>query len=145
MSDFVVVDASIAFKWLVEEEYSDKATALARFWDDNGMQLAAPSIMPFEVANALHRRVVRGDLALEVALELMQRLISLGIELHQTPNIHYRALELASLLDQGAVYDAHYLSLAETLNCEMWTADQKFQRANRQITQNIRWVGDSVV
>ena len=144
MSEFVVVDASIAFKWLVEEEHSDKATALVRLWDDNGMQLAAPSIMPFEVANALHRRVIRGDFALEVALEMMQRLISLGIELHQTPNIHYRALELASLLDQGAVYDAHYLSLAETLNCEMWTADQKFQRATRHITQSIRWIGDSV-
>ncbi len=38
MSDFVVVDASVAFKWLVEEENSDKATALTRLWDDHGTQ-----------------------------------------------------------------------------------------------------------
>ena len=31
MSEFVVADASLAFKWLVEEENSDKATAIARF------------------------------------------------------------------------------------------------------------------
>ena len=36
MSVYVVVDASVAFKWLVEEEHSDKATALARLWDDEG-------------------------------------------------------------------------------------------------------------
>ncbi len=58
MSEFVVVDASVAFKWLVEEENSDKATELTRLWDDEGVQLAAPSLMPFEVANALHRRVL---------------------------------------------------------------------------------------
>ena len=145
MSEFVVVDASVAFKWLVEEENSDKATALARLSDDDGIQLAAPAIMPFEVANALHRRVVRGDLSLEVAVELMQRLISIGVKLHHPLTIHQRALQLANHLSQGAVYDAHYLALAETLNCEMWTADQKFHRANHQSTQNIRWIGDLVI
>lgn len=142
MSEFVVVDASVAFKWLVEEEHSDKATALVRLSDDNGIQLAAPAIMPFEVANALHRRVDRGDLSLDVAVELMQRLISIGVKLHQPPGIHQRALELASQLSQGAVYDAHYLALAETLNCQMWTADQRFHRANQPTAQRTHWIGE---
>lgn len=58
MSEFAVVDASVAFKWLVEEEYSDEATSLTRLGIDEGIQPTAPSLMPFEVANALHRRVV---------------------------------------------------------------------------------------
>lgn len=145
MSEFVVVDASVAFKWLVEEQNSDKATALVRLSDDNGILLAAPTIMPFEVANALHRRVVRGDLSLEAAVELMQHLISIGVKLHHPPSIHQRALQLANQFSQGAVYDAHYLALAETLDCEMWTADQKFHRANYQAAQNVRWIGDLVV
>ena len=111
LSDFVVVDASVAFKWLVEEENSDKATALIRLWDDEGTQPMAPPIMPFEVANVLHRRVVRGDIGLEVAQDLMQDLMALGVVLHETPSLHRRALELASQLKQGAVYDAHYLAL----------------------------------
>lgn len=145
MSEFVVVDASVAFKWLVEEQNSDKATALVRLSDDNGILLAAPTIMPFEVANALHRRVVRGDLSLEAAVELMQHLISIGVKLHQPLSIHQRALQLANQFSQGAVYDAHYLALAETLDCEMWTADRKFHRANHQAAQNVRWIGDLVV
>ena len=36
MSEFVVVDASLAFKWLVEEEHSDKGTALTRLWFEGG-------------------------------------------------------------------------------------------------------------
>ena len=142
MSEFVVVDASVAFKWLVEEENSDKATALARLWDDEGTQLVAPPLMPFEVANALHRRVVRGDLAVEIAADLMQDLMYLGVALHGTPNLHRRALELASQLKQGAVYDAHYLALAETLGCELWTADQRLYRAASSGVDNLRWIGE---
>ncbi len=58
---------------------------------------------------------------MEVATDLMQDLMSLGVGLHETPNLHRRALELASQLKQGAVYDAHYLALAESLGCELWT------------------------
>ena len=32
MSGFVVVDASLAFKWLVWEEHTDKALAILRVW-----------------------------------------------------------------------------------------------------------------
>ena len=144
VGEFVVVDASLAFKWLVEEENSDRATALTRLWDDQGTQLAAPPLMPFEVANALHRRVLRGDLTVGVAADLMQDLMSLGVAFHATPNLHSRALELASLLNQGAVYDAHYLALAESLGCEVWTADRRFYRAASSGVDNVRWIGEFV-
>ena len=142
MSEFVVVDASVAFKWLVEEEHSDRATALTRLWDDQGTRLAAPPLLPFEVANALHRRVVRGELSVEVAGELMQDLTSVGIALHETSNLHSRALELAVQLNQGAVYDAHYLALAESLGCDLWTADQRFYRAARAGADTVHWIGE---
>ena len=142
MSDFVVVDASLAFKRLVEEEYSDRATTLTRLWDDAGTRVAAPFLMPFEVANALHRRVVRGEMTIQVAGGLIQDLMSLGVVLHETPNLHPRALELASQLEQGAAYDAHYLALAESLGCELWTADLKFCRAVSDGVDFVRWIGE---
>ena len=143
MSEYVVVDASVAFKWLVEEEHSDKATALARLWDDEGARLAAPHLMLFEVANALHRRVARGDFAVDVAAGLMEDLMSLGIAFHHAPDLHRRALELASELQQGAVYDAHYLALAESLDCDLWTADQRFHRAVSAHIEHVRWLGEA--
>ena len=43
-------DASLAFKWLVREENSDRAQAISRSWTDDGFQAAAPHLLPIEVA-----------------------------------------------------------------------------------------------
>ena len=76
---------------------------------------------------------------------MIERLLSSGIELHETANLHGRSLELASLLDQGPVYDAHYLVLAEALECELWTADERFYVAASSVAQNVHWLGEFVV
>ena len=144
MSDFVVVDASLAFKWLVEEENSDAAHAILQVWDRQGIGLAAPHLMPFEVTNALHRRVVRGELAVDVAVGLTQDLMSLGIVWYGMPELHGQALKLASQLRQGAVYDAHYMALAENLGCDLWTADRRFHRA-AEAAGIVHWIGEWTV
>ena len=43
------------------------------------------------------------------ATRLVEYLVASGIELQETPHLHGRAMELASQLRQGAVYDSHYL------------------------------------
>ena len=144
MNGIVIVDASLAFKWLVREEHSDEARAISRSWANEGIRTAAPYLMPVEVANALHRRVVRGELAADDAARLLDTLLASGIELRDAPNLHVRALKLANELSQGAVYDSHYLALAETLDCELWTADEKFFRVASRVTDNVRWVGGFV-
>ena len=144
MNGLVVVDASLAFKWLVREDHSDEALAISRSWASEGIRTAAPHLMPVEVANALHRRVVRGELTVEDAARLLETLLASGIELRESPALHVRSLELASELTQGAVYDSHYLALAQTLDCELWTADEKFFRIARQIADNIHWIGEIV-
>ena len=145
MSDVVVVDASLVFKWLVNEAHSDEADALLRSWDRQGVRPAAPHLLPFEVANALHKRVLRGELTTDDAADLIGRLLTSQVDLHETPDLHGRALQLASELDQGAAYDAHYLALAETLGCELWTADERFFRAASAVSSNMRWIGEYVV
>lgn len=108
MSGFVVVDASLAFKWLVREEHTDKAMAILRAWQSEDVIPAAPHLLPFEVSNALHGK----------------------------------ALETASRFRQTAAYDAHYLALADSLDCELWTADEKFYRSVRQEMGHVRWIGE---
>ena len=119
MKGHAVVDASLAVKWLVSEIHSDKAFALARSWVSDEIQLAAPYLMPVEVSNALHRRVARNELTVGIAARLMETLMASGIEFWETAYIHSKAIEMASRFRQNATYDAHYLALAETLNCEL--------------------------
>ena len=142
MNGLVVVDASLAVKWLVEEDDSDKAHAILQSWDSQGIRLAAPYLMPVEVANVLHRRVTRNEISVEVAVDLIESLLSSRLELNETPDLHVRALQLASQLSQGAVYDAHYLALAETLGCDFWTADERFYRAAVSVAPSVRWIGE---
>ena len=142
MNGIVVVDASLAFKWLVREDNSDQAQAISRSWANDGVQAAAPHLLPVEVANALHRRVLLGELTVEDAVRLLQHLLASGIELREDPNLHARAMQIAGQLRQGAVYDAHYLALADILGCEYWTADERFYRAAVPVSQRVRWIGE---
>ena len=138
----VVVDASLAVKWLVEEDDSDKAHAVLQSWVAQDITRIAPHLMPFEVANALHRRVSRGELSVGDSIRMIARLLASRLELHQPPDLHVRALQLASQLKQSAAYDAHYLALAESVGCELWTADERFYRASSPSIANVRWLGE---
>ena len=140
MNGLVVVDASVAVKWLIEEEDSDRAISLARVWANDGVQPVAPYLMPYEVSNALHRRVTAGEMAVDEAASLMDQLSSMDVELHHPRNLQGRALRLASQLGQRMAYDAHYLALADAVGCELWTADRQFYRAARPTARNIRWI-----
>lgn len=54
----IVVDASVAVKWLVAEEGSDVANRLLT----DGGDLYAPRLMASEVANALWRKARLGEI-----------------------------------------------------------------------------------
>jgi predicted nucleic acid-binding protein len=141
VSGLVVVDASLAVKWSVREVHSDKAYALAHAWAREGVYPVAPYLMPVEVANALYKRVIRKEISLQEATSLVEGLFSTGIELREPARVHVKAMELAVELKQDAVYDAHYLALAEVLNCELWTADERFYRAASSGHIQVRWIG----
>lgn len=144
MSDVVVVDTSLVVKWLIDEEDSDRARVLASGWMSNGVRVAAPHLMLAELANALHRQVVDGHLTPAEASTLIDQVLTDRLELHHIPQLYGRALELASLLGQGASYDSLYLALAESLNCEFWTADSRSYRAAQSRFDLIRVLDDSV-
>ena len=141
-----VVDASLALKWMVEEEYSDEARALSLDWHASGIQIIAPHLMLAEIANALHRKVVDGEFTLEFATQAWEGLNRAEIEFYNPPNIHAGAVRLAGQLGQGAVYDSVYLALAERLDCELWTADRRFHRAARSaFPDRVRWIGETAM
>ena len=140
MARLIVVDASLAVKWLLPEEFSTEARALFSQWASQQVRMVGVHLLPMEVANTLHRRSVSaGD-----ATRLMANFLRYGVELICDPAFHARAIELASELRQGAVYDAHYLALAESLGCEMWTADRRFHRIAADASYPVHWVGDYV-
>ena len=124
----VVVDASVALKWVIEEEGTDEALALWDRWQTAGERVIAPPVLRAEVANALRQFVRRGVVTARDSADLLDSLLDI-VAIGEPPTLYARSLRMAHEFDLGAVYDALYLALAESENCEVWTADRKLARA----------------
>jgi predicted nucleic acid-binding protein len=134
----LVVDASVAAKWLVTEALSDKAIALLGRSDD----LISPDLLLPEVGNILWKKARSGDLTPAMASERFRALQSMGLTLVPSAATADRALAIA-LETQRTVYDALYLALAEAEGCRFVTADERLVNALSQtpIAKLAVWLG----
>jgi predicted nucleic acid-binding protein len=125
----ICVNASVAVKWVLDADRSDLARALFRAAERADRDIVAPPLLPFEVTNTLRQRTraVPG-LSPAAATELLDRFLTLPIAIYYPDDLHSRALALAHAFDLPAAYDALYLALAEHLDCELWTDDDRLAR-----------------
>lgn len=138
----VCVDASIVVALVTPEVQSERALALWVEWMRGNVDVVAPTLLRYEVTSALRRKVVRGMMSLQDARRSLEEALSLSIELRDPPDLSLRAFDLAARFDHPAAYDAHYLALAEMLEGEFWTADERLHNAIQEDFPNIRWLGD---
>ncbi len=144
MNDTVIVDTSIAIKWILYEPDSPTAKALLAEWIDNKMVILAPALLAYEITNSLYQKVRRGEITLERARAALTKTLSTGLELDfpQDETLSLKAIELASRYNLPATYDAHYLALAELKGCELWTADARMWRTVKDQLDWVHWMGD---
>ena len=65
MSGKVVVDTSLALKWVLDEPDSARARALLGAWASQGVVLLDPALLAYELANILRQQNRRFVLTLE--------------------------------------------------------------------------------
>ena len=120
----LVVDASVAVKWLVAEEDSDAADRLLAGGDD----LYAPRLMVSEVANAVWRKARMGEIERGQAGILMAAVSEMPVHWSSDETVCVDAVRLAVALDRPA-YDCVYLALAHRVDAQLVTADIRFANA----------------
>jgi predicted nucleic acid-binding protein len=121
-----VVDASVALKWVVEEDRSEVAARLL-----DGRPLHAPSLILVEAANALWVMQRRGTISADDGADALDRLASAPWSMPGDPGgLVGQAFRLARLLDHP-VYDCVYLALAMEAGAPVVTADRRFLNAAR--------------
>ena len=118
----LVVDASFVVAALVdggrEGTWADSMLA--------GDALAAPHLLPVEVANILRRSAAGGELTADSASMAHADLLALRIELFPYRPFASRVWELR---ENVACYDAWYVALAEVLDAPLATLDVRLSRA----------------
>ncbi len=141
MSDVVVVDASLALKWVLAEADSGAAITLLNSWTDKGIKVIAPALFTYEVTNTLHRQSVVGKITYEEAKQGLTDLFATGILLKfsQYKDVSNQALEFAHRFNLPTTYDAHYLALAQQEDCEYWTADTRLWNVIKGKLSWVRW------
>ena len=120
-SEQLVIDASVAVKWVVPEPVSERAELLL----DHG--LVAPDLLFAECANVLWEKVRRGELTKEEAEIAAQTLEQADLAVVSTRDCLALAASIAVELDHPA-YDAVYLAVAEASDLRLVTADERLVR-----------------
>ncbi len=115
----MIIDASVAFKWLAEEEGSDEAFALLA-----QTELSAPILIMHEIANGLWKKIRREEINSQVSFSSEINRIPQLIQLVDESGHVARALEIGREFGH-AVYDCVYLAMAEARSDLLVTADQK--------------------
>jgi len=116
----IVVDASVAVKWVIPEVLSDQAEALRGRAD----RLLAPDLLLPEAANALWKKLTRREITAGEAAQALDLLMASGLELRPSGPLLGRALALARQL-RHPVYDCLYLVLAQAEGATLITADRR--------------------
>ncbi len=138
----ICIDASVAAKWSFVEEHSSQARTLLRVALEQQEPIIAPPLLPSEIANVIRQRLRQGQLWLVEARAMLAQFLAIPLSLQAPATLYDRALVLANQYDLPAIYDAHYVALAELLDATLWTADQRLLRSLRGQRPFVRWIAD---
>ena len=118
-----VVDASVAVKWFVDEEGSDKARLVRDNFVTGQLDLAAPDLLRYEVVNALRFHPVAeiDGAALAKSLDAIENYQFL---VKPSREAWSRAIQL-SYSSKISLYDAVYLGVSHIMKSPLLTADEK--------------------
>lgn len=134
-----VVDASVAVKWFVPEQYAGDAVRLLRA----DLTLLAPDLIWIEVGNVLWKKWRAGELTAAAVQGILDDFRRFPLEIWPAEGLLASAWEIAQVSGR-TMYDSLYLALAVAAQTHMVTADRKLWEAvqGTPLAPHCLWVGD---
>jgi predicted nucleic acid-binding protein len=127
MSD-LVVDSSVAVKWVLPEDDSNRARQLREDVVRSGGRLFTLDLTYVEVANAIWKRFHRGLQSDPESREVMDVFGRLDLHVRPVSGVLSAGLDIALRYDR-AVYDACFVALVAELGADGITADEPLFKA----------------
>ena len=119
----LVVDASVAIRWMFALDRSDQAEGLLQ----SSERLIAPDLVLAEITNAAWKLVAFAGFAQDTVRLTVSAAPKAFEEFIPSADLKDRALAIALELRHPA-YDCFYLALAEQRGCQLITADDRLVR-----------------
>jgi predicted nucleic acid-binding protein len=141
MKSLVVSDSGILIASVMREPLTGHAQGLLRHWRENTVQINAPYLLQYEIIAALRKNAYRRLITDSEAADMRDTLLKIPVRLFFDADLLRRAYELAEQLNRPTAYDAQYLAVAERLECDFWTADEKLYNASAGQLAFVRWLG----
>mgnify|MGYP001579870939 CR=1 FL=1 len=129
MTSYICVDASVAAKWVLPEDYSKEAVELYLHSVEQGVAVVAPPHLRIEVVNVIRRQVVLRSITYTQARDLLRTFLRYSVSFLAQPSLYEQALDLAETYNRPTVYDTQYVALASIMGCDLWTADERLVNA----------------
>lgn len=120
----LIVDASVAVKWAVDEDGHADAIALIA----GGHDFLVPDFLLLEVGNVLWKKFRRGEITSEQATSALTAVGDTLSGLVHSWSLADRAFAIAMELDHP-LYDCIYLAAAEEYGAKLITADNRLLKA----------------
>ncbi len=125
----LVIDASVALKWyLSDEEEGMRALEILDGHVSGGIELHAPALLEFEMANGLTIAARRARVSAQEIATAMEGFLEIGIELHPIAPYIEKVFDFTKRYGITA-YDAAYAALAAELGTSVITADRRLFEA----------------
>jgi predicted nucleic acid-binding protein len=136
-SSTICIDASIILRVVLLPD-NTSIQNLWQSWVSKEIQLVAPTLLFYEVTNALYQQQKNKAISPETIRKTLELSLELPITFVNEANLHLKAREIAMQYNLSATYDAHYLALADWMKIDFYTADIKLVNSLKPF--KLKWV-----
>ena len=136
----LVVDASVAAQWLLPDSNTTEALLVLQ----QPLSLTAPDLLHTEVANALWKRVQRGELSRADGKALLDAFLTVPVDIYPSTPLLPSAWDISTAVGI-TIYDGLYVALAHQLSAPLVTADKRLYAQAPTLANyaQLLWIADA--
>ena len=129
-----VIDASVASRFLLVEDLSDKAALVLEDFLQEASDLRAPKLVVYEVGNTLWKAVKQGFINLDEAVQKFSYFLGLGIDSIELAGEEHKEVLEWGVRHDATYYDSVYVRASKNIGATLLTADDVlYKKAHNEV------------